>query len=220
VADFLSDEAHDESVPDQRPRTALMGFAAGGVLGMIQALADSEDDTEGGVVEDPVALRLAEEAVAHDPVDRPLGPHITGAWTTVATQVRADDYNGLLEVAAALESEGVDFGWDPYDPRDTPGFTLSGMVAVARKPYSIVVPESQAARARGAVPVVPPRGVTYAWAAGTVPRPTPVTGHVSRMSDNERLERMAAGGLPAGALVLVVVGGLVAIGAAALLLLR
>lgn len=237
MAGFWGDGTQDG--PDPDATTPPEGFATGGLIGFLSALGAPEDETDDGLVDDPEALRRAEEAVAHDPVERPAGAHIDEAWTTVATQVRPDDNAGLQDVASSLESEGIDFGWDPYDPRDRPGFTISDMVQVARKPYSIVVPESQSARAREALSGTPAQGVTYAWPTGPAPRPAPdaipgddtgsgsatsapsaVTRYGPLVSDNERLERMASGGLPAGTIALAAIAALVAIGAVAFLLLR
>lgn len=245
MADFRSDDERDderdETGPDARPQTLLMGLATGGLLGMLTALDTSDDETEDDGVEDPEALRRAEEAVSHDPVERPHGPHIDEPWTTVATQYRSDDYVGLMDVAAALDAEGIDYGWNPYDPRQRSDLAVSTFGEAVRRPYSIQVPESELGRARDALYGVPPDGVTYAWSPGPAPQrsleaassgdadpifasaastPRPVTGYGPDLSDNDRLEQLAGTGAPAGAIALAVVGGLVAIGAAAFLLSR
>jgi len=211
--DDIPDVTGDGPAPDQRPTTALMGFASGGLVGLFQALDESEDDTEGGLVEDPEALRRAEEAVAHDPELGHRGAHIDEPLVTVAVQDGPGGTAGLEDVGRALESEGIDFGWDPFDPREQNGFAL--YPGATRRAYSIVVPRSQAARAREVLYGTPPAGVSYAWAKGVprpapdaasgqdteygfgpdgLPSPRPVTGVGPAMSDNDRLERMASGG--------------------------
>lgn len=240
VGDFSTDDRQGPPAPDARPQTLLMGLASGGLIGMLTALDTSEDETGDGGVEDPEALRRAEEAVRHDPVERPRGPHIDEAWAKVARQYLSDDYVGLMDVAAVLESEGIDFGWDPYDPRQNSGLALPDFGDAVRREYSIGVPESQFARAREALYGVPPHGVIYAWSEGAVPSPVPeaalgegagsefassapsrpVTAYGPMVSDNERLERLAGGGLPSGTIALAVIAALLGIGAAAFFLTR
>lgn len=177
-------------------------------------------------VEDPQALRRAEEAVSHReaPFDGPTREHIDEPWTVVATQDSARDSAGLDDVVRSLESDGIDVGWDPYDPRDAVDFMPPDAGLTARRLFSVVVPQSQAARARESLYGVPPQGVTYAWpaAAGTArgagfdvvgPAQAPVTSADPHLSDNERLQRLAAAGLPSGAVIvavaLVLVGGVI-----------
>jgi hypothetical protein len=131
---------------------------------------------------------------------------------------------GLDTVAAALDAEGVPFGWDPYDPTDAVSFMWPGTQPIA---YRIQVPVSEVARARGVLSGRPPAGVRYVWdtsggfgAAGGPPEPdtaspappralerpfpTPVTAYGGpELSDNDRLERMASGGGSGAAWVVV-----------------
>jgi len=70
--------------------------------------------SEEEIVEDPEALRRAEEAVAHETV--PGGT-----------------MGALAEVFDALEAEGVPAGWDPYDPREAVGSPFSANALFARQ---------------------------------------------------------------------------------------
>ena len=207
--------------------SALVGFMTGGLHGLLDALdapdgASFEDD-----VEDPEALRRAEEAVTHDRPEADAGPPIEGRWAVVATQDSAADSTGLDLVAQALEADGIDCGWDPYDPRDTVNFMPPSAGLTARKLFSLVVPESEAARARESLRGAPsPYGVTYTWDASdsapaqvspvtpapmrdagfdpAAPVPTPVTSAGSGLSDNDRLERLAGDRSRTGAVVVFI----------------
>ena len=130
---------------------------------------DQPDAQDGGSfedeVDDPAALRRAEEAVSHwdSPSDGQQKPPIDEAWSVVATQNAAGDYAGLDDVARALDQDGVDFGWDPYDPRQTVNFLPPDAGLTARKLFSIMVPASQFEAARVSLYGTPPGGVAYAW---------------------------------------------------------
>jgi hypothetical protein len=233
----VSDEDGRPLTP--RAESALVAFATGGLPGLLGSLsggASFEDD-----VDDPEALRRAEDAVARqsrEPARRP-GPDarpIDEPWAAVATQVTIGDTAGLDDVVRALESDGIDSGWDPYDPRDTVNFMPPSAGMTARRPFSITVPESQVPRARECLYGAPPQGVTYMFptmgAASVPPReetpadadfgfaPSPAGARrVSKdgvpLSDNERLQRMAGGGPSIAALIvlmLVIVGTLIGVG--------
>ena len=194
--------------------TGLGAFMTGGLPGLLRSLdtgAASADD-----IDDPEALRLAEDAVARGsrvpakspgPVSRP----IDGPWTSVAMQVDPNDSAGLDDVAQALESDGIDFGWDPYDPRDAVNFGPPNAGLTARKLFSIQVPVSQVPRARECLYGDPPQGVTYVFpTTANTPAPSSTDadyGFASSdapsrrmtkdgipLSDNQRLQRMAGGG--------------------------
>jgi hypothetical protein len=156
--------APDDGMVTPGAQTALVGFMTGGLPGLLGALdarggASFEDD-----VEDPEALRRAEEAVSGRPTPAAVGGEpIDESWSVVATQDSASDSTGLDDVARSLESDGIDHGWDPYDPRDTVNFLPPSAGLTARKLFSIVVPRSQFARARESLYGAPPQGVTYAW---------------------------------------------------------
>jgi hypothetical protein len=130
-------------------------------------------------------------------------------------QLTPNDSAGLEDVVRALESDGIDFGWDPYDPRDTVNFMPPNAGLTARKLFSIQVPVSQVPRARECLYGDPPQGVTYVWPAprassaapggeaptdgdfGFAPSATPkrqLSKEGIPLSDNERLQRMAGGG--------------------------
>jgi hypothetical protein len=220
--------------------SALVGFITGGLPGLLGALdaragASFEDD-----VEDPEALRRAEDAVKRDARGTAPRPGrgaapIDESWAAVATQVTPGDTAGLDDVMRALESEGVDCGWDPYDPRDTVNFLPPTAGMTARKLFSVTVPVSQVPRAREALYGDPPDGVTYVW-----PAPGSATQASTRssdadfgfssdgaskrrrsedgvpLSDNERFQRMASRSPSVAAaivLVFVVVGTLIGVGA-------
>jgi hypothetical protein len=223
--------------------SALVGFTTGGLPGLLGVLdahdgASFEDD-----VEDPEALRRAEEAVTHDRPDAGPRQPIDGPWTVVATQDSAADSTGLELVVQALEAEGIDCGWDPYDPRDTVNFMPPSAGLTARKLFSIMVPESEAARARESLRGAPPfHGVTYVWdvpgsaavpvstaAPGATqdagfdpaaPVPTPVTSAGSGLSDNDRLEQLAGDSSRTGAVVVFIGVVLVMIVVFAFLMMR
>jgi hypothetical protein len=226
-----------------RAETALVGFMTGGLPGLLRSL-DSEGASFENDVDDPEALRRAEDAVARQSRD---GQDVTGnrapaprpidePWAPVATQMSPGNTAGLDDVVRALESDGVDFGWDPYDPRDVVNFMPPSAGLTARKLFSVVVPVSQVGRARESLYGDPPAGVTYAWqTAGPVsarPVETPASDQdfdfgsspapkrqMSKdgipLSDNDRFARMASGGPSAAVMIVIVfivVGTLLAVG--------
>lgn len=213
------DGARDRMTRPSNPGAAqspLAGFLNDGIPGLIAALdaqgASIEDD-----VEDPSALRAAEDAVMRGGSEVPgagsrRAPRIDESWSVVATQLSPADHAGLDDVARLLESDGVDFGWDPMDPREAVGFTPPAAGLFAGKLASIVVPASQVGAARQSLYGQPPQGVTYPWseadaplfhsdAAAGMPAPpvgrsaVPVTGADPRLSDNARLAGLAGGGM-------------------------
>ena len=223
--------------------TALVGFMTGGLPGLLRSLdaqgASFEDD-----VDDPEALRRAEDAVARQSRE---GQEVTGnrapaprpidePWTPVATQMAPGDNAGLDDVVRSLESDGVDFGWDPYDPRDVVNFMPPSAGLTARKLFSVMVPVSQVGRARESLYWDPPDGVTYVWqTAGPVPARLVETPAADQdfslgsspapkrqtskdgipLSDNERFARMASGGPSVAVMIVIVfivVGTLLAVG--------
>lgn len=234
----------------QGATTALVGFLTGGLPGLLETLdAGSAESLDEGV-DDPAALHRAEEAVSHwdTPADGIGGKKPSDEpWTTVATQVSPGDTIGLEDVVRSLESDGIDCGWDPYDPRETVNFLPPNAGLTARKPFAIAVPASQLARARESLYGTPPDGVTYAWsrtapsdfasdspdsvdasaaddrgfdfASSGAPKPTAVRGGAP-LSDNDFLARSARAGMPAGTVIGVVVVVLILIAAVAFLVVR
>jgi len=214
-----------------RAESAVGAFLTGGLPGLLGALdtGESSDDD----IEDPEALRRAEDAVAHEsretvPRSGPASRRIDEPWTAVAMQVTPGDSAGLEDVVRALESEGIDIGWDPYDPRDTVSFTAPVVGVTARKVFSILVPVSQVPRARECLYGTPPQGVTYVFptegagpaaaegAASVGPdadygfESSPArTRQLSKdgipLSDNRRLERTAGDGPSVLVMVIVAV---------------
>jgi hypothetical protein len=179
----------------------------------------SEDDT----VEDPEALRRAEEAVARideRPAGGPTDPDET--WVPVARDTSEGAMRlPLIDVFEALEAEDVPAGWEPYDPRES----VPSPYGLSRV-FRVMVPESSLSQARSVLYGVPPEGVEYAWptgpaAAGPGPGlPTPVTGVGSPFSDNALLARQAAGGGGGIGAALAVFAGLLVVAIALFVLLR
>lgn len=258
---FWEREVGDESepLPDAMtvmadgPLTAdatsvLVGFATGGIIGALQALEkDTWDESGDPNVEDPDALRRAEEAAAHSTGRGPRRP--AEDWAPIARQAGEALIGGLQSVAVALQAGGVAVGWDPYDPRDTPGFLLPTMGTPART-FTLLVPVSQVRTARDAVGDLRPQGVTFAWDSALergavlpvretieaesaareaaeeaeyglpdVPEESGPTAVTAygRFSDNARMERMASGRSPGCALGAILIVVLFIIGAAFLM---
>ncbi len=212
---------------DPKARTRAAGLASGGLVGFFQSLQAMGETPED--IEDPALLRAAEAAVARDEGQPAVSkPAIDEAWQTVATHDGAGGLAGLEDVARALDSEGITVGWDPYAPGDEVGFMPPGMSA---RVYSLQVPASQVAKAREVLYGIAPQGVTYGWArepkpasaldtepadaefgfAHTGTRPTPRIGDPT-ISDNQRLQSMAAGGPSGAAIAFALIGVLVAVG--------
>jgi hypothetical protein len=189
---------------------------------------DSDEDSwplsDEETVEDPEALRRAEEAVARMD-ERPAGgqPGPEGTWVPVASESVPGGMMivALTEVFDTIEAEGVPVGWDPRDPRE------DGLSPVAngKSTYRVMVPEDSLAQVRRALYGVPPDGVEYAWptgpaAATSPPVPTPVTGAGTSLSDNAAFARQAEGGGAGVGIALLLAVALLAIAIAAFLLLR
>jgi hypothetical protein len=150
-------------------------------------------------IDDPEALRRAEEAVAHDrPLPDTVRAPIDEEWTKVATHDGAGGTAGLEVVAGALRDAGVPVGWDPFEPSEMVGFVPPG---ASLRAYALQVPVSQVARAHEVLGDSAPQGVTYSWG--------PVTA-VRAPSDNERLERIAGGG-PSALAIAVATGVLLVV---------
>lgn len=214
---------------------AFDAFATGGLPGLLDATdSDPWDESGDPNVEDPEALRRAEEAAAGSGLapGRGRGTRSQEEWVPIARETGESLFGGLQAVAAALQSEDVPFGWDPYDPRDMPSF-LPPMLGTPARSFAVLVPASAVRSAREAIGDLAPEGVDYPWskkpddlsdgnpadhdASATVDA-APVTAY-GRMSDNERLQRMASGrSSGCAATVLCVGAGLVfaCYGAAAL----
>ena len=157
-------------------------------------------------IEDPEALRRAEEAVAHED-EGPMGPQLVSdeLWVTVATEVESGGgERGLQDVVLALQSEGIDFGWDPRDPLEPVNDPVAGLMG-QRPTYSVLVPESELGHALQVLEGVRPANVRYnSLDAVAMSRPreavigpkgapsfTAVTAYRGdhALSDNARLER-------------------------------
>jgi hypothetical protein len=160
--------------------SAIEGLVTGGLPGMLRALDTNPDyDPDNGPgIDDPEALRRAEDAVRgvdaseHGLGDQPRVRLIDEDMTPVATQTVMGQYAGLEDVIRALESEGIDCGWDPNDPRDTVGFTPPGVGMGTQKLFAVVVPVSEVGRARQVLYGEPPQGVKYAWPSTGDARPS------------------------------------------------
>jgi hypothetical protein len=190
-------------------------------MGLLHGLETSDGPEDG--VDDPEALRRAEEAVAHD--DRSPGgslEHIDERWASVATG-GTGGVPALVAIASTLEGAGVPVGWDPYAPSEAVGFMWPG---TETRIYTVQVPVSQLTRARDSLPGSPLPGVTYAWNAVSDAPPVSVgdaglsgsasarssaagSGADASTSDNRRLEHLS-GSRPS----LVMIAGRVLIGLA------
>lgn len=231
-------------------QTALVGFLTAGLPGLLGAFDARDGASFESEVDDPEALRAAEDAVAREGRgERGGGPsavRIDEPWAIVATQNDPADTFGLDEVVGSLRSEGIDTGWDPYDPRDVVGFTPPSAGLTARKLFSVLVPASQAASARDCLGTEAPHGVTYPWTAADwsqreAPGPEagaedgapdeygfvlvtsakrPVSPDGRPLSDNVHAQRMADGGTPGGTWILVLATCFVLVVAVAFLVLR
>jgi hypothetical protein len=239
----------DVTPPSERTgpdaRSLLVDFATGGLAGLLHGLdAQGPDDDEN--VEDPEALRRAEEAIAHDePIPVDGDSPIDEPWARVATQDGAGGTAGIQLVAAALDAANVPFGWDPYAPSEAVGFVWPG---TETRVFALQVPASQVPLARRALSGPAPQGVRYEWGsapatmfgpdaastsadAGSEPgsegfagvtdgTATPVTGYGPPLNDNERLERLARGGASGAGIALAVGAGLLVIAIALFMVLH
>jgi hypothetical protein len=130
--------------------------------------ADPEDtgfaEADADLIEDPEALRRAEEAVAE--MDEPTTPWVPtdAEWVPVASAPSSAAWS-LEELRGVLEAEGIPAGYDPYDPREAISLPY-GMTSVFR----VIVP---AERLRGALRIVSELSAEgAAWApVRTEPRP-------------------------------------------------
>jgi hypothetical protein len=206
--------------PPEEP-APFEGFATGGLMGLLHGLDAVGTSDEG--VDDPEALRRAEEAVAHDaPVASGSLAPIDEAWETVAMQTRPGGLAGLEDVARALDSEAVPVGWAPYALGQALGLTIPGAEV---RVYSVQVPASYVARANEILAGAPPEGVTYG--RGAQPRPRPDAGESAsesgfdraeprpavrvggpELSDNERMERLAGGRRSGCGIAVILIGAL------------
>jgi hypothetical protein len=160
--------------------SAIEGLVTGGLPGMLRALDmnPAYDPDDGPGIDDPEALRRAEDAVRGVDAsegglgDQPRVRPIDEDMARIATQTVTGQYAGLEDVIRALESEGIDCGWDPNDPRDTVGFTPPGVGMGTQKLFAVVVPVSEVGRARQVLCGEPPQGVRYAWPPTAVFRPS------------------------------------------------
>jgi hypothetical protein len=160
--------------------SAIEGLASGGLPGMLRALDTNPDyDPDNGPgIDDPEALRRAEDAVRgvgaseHGLGDKPRLLPVVEDMAPIAMQTVTGQYAGLEDVLRALESEGIVCGWDPYDPRDLIGFTPPGVGTGTQKLFAIVVPLSSVEAARQVLYGVPPQGVKYAWPTTAGVQPT------------------------------------------------
>jgi hypothetical protein len=233
---FWDREPHDGQDAETTDPGPLEALLTGGLPGFLEASLGRDDEeplSEDEIVEDPEALRRAEEAVAGLDAAAP-GPPLAGSdepWVPAAAQTSPDGIVGLREVLEVLESEGVAAGWDPYDPVDA----IRPVPGIERG-YRILVPESSVARVRGLLPAVAPVGVRYAWPTGpaaavappaeegvasvsTVPA-TPITGVDRPLSDNELLAGLASSGRSGLAVAIAVFAVVVAVGVVVYVLLR
>ncbi len=224
-------------------QSVLTGFLTGGISGLADAIEAERGASADEDVEDPRALRMAEDEVSRQgrtpTTMRSSSDRIDESWKAVATQLAPGDNAGLDDVVRSLQSDGIDCGWDPYDPRDTVNFMPPSAGLTARKLFSVVVPSSQFARAQDSLYGSPPLGVTYPWSSSMSSRagdpvamqnagpdvgtdagpPTVLSKDGIPLSDNTRFEQMASGG-SGGAWIIAVAVVIVLIVAAAFLAIR
>jgi hypothetical protein len=168
-------------------------------------VAEDDDRAEYDEVEDPEALRRAEEAVSHSEPDE-VGPAVFNdeTWVGIAWQDGSPaGVRGLQDVVLALTAEGIESGWDPHDPLEPAVGPYTLWQQGVPTNYAVLVPASQLVRGLQVLGSPAPDGVGYASpesAVDTSPTPaglqppvpafTPVTsysqGHA--LSDNARLE--------------------------------
>lgn len=115
------------------------------------------DPSDDECVDDPEALKAAEEAVARDEEESPHREPIDERWVPMAraaerslampaaffSELPLSERLRLQVMADALGEAGIDVGWDPYPP----GEVFSHQYRVARA-FQLLVPESQAEDAR------------------------------------------------------------------------
>jgi hypothetical protein len=180
-----------EELLNPEAKSVLLGFATGGIVGALQALdRDTWDESDSPGVDDPEALRRAEESVA-----RRSGPweerrSAPGEdWVPVARHVGEDLVGGLQPVAVALQLADIPVGWDPYDPRDAPQF-LPPVMGTPGRTFMLLVPASRVRDAREALADLPADDVTFLWPdAASVPAQTVA---VRETIEAEKAEREAA----------------------------
>jgi hypothetical protein len=163
-------DARDERLLNDDATSVLVGFATGGLIGALQALErDPWDESDSPGVEDPDALRRAEEAVAGERSPW-LEPRLTAGegWAPIAKQVGQAFVGGLQEVAVALHTAGIPVGWDPYDPREAPNF-LPPLLGTPGRTFVVLVPASRLRDAREAVGDLRPEDVTFLWPEAGAP---------------------------------------------------
>jgi hypothetical protein len=102
-----------------------------------------ESDRE--LIDDPEALRRAEEAVAHAIEAPERWVPTDTVWVPVARAATGAAWS-LAEVRDMLDGEGIPARFDPHDPRDA----ISLPYGLPRE-FAVVVPESRVRDARALV---------------------------------------------------------------------
>jgi hypothetical protein len=120
------------------------------------AIDDDElPEADRDLVDDPEALRRAEEAVAHAEAAPELWVPTDTVWVPVATAVSNAAWT-LAEVHDVLETEGIPARYDPHDPREA--FSLP--YGLPRE-YAVIVPETHAPAARRFVAELAAEGAAW-----------------------------------------------------------
>lgn len=124
---------------------------------------DEIPEADRDLVEDPEALRRAEEAVAHaQEAPEPWVPTDT-VWVPVASAATNAAWT-LAELHDVLQAEGIPARYDPHDPRDAISLPY-GLPRV----YAVIVPETHAAAARRLVAEIAAGGAPWTPVPGARP---------------------------------------------------
>jgi hypothetical protein len=115
---------------------------------------ESEQDAE--LIDDPDALRRAEQAVAHLDERSVTWVPTDAEWSPVAVASGSSGWT-LGEVRDVLEAEGIPAGYDPYDPREA--ITLP--YGLPRE-FRVVVPAARLNDARRIVAELAVGGASWA----------------------------------------------------------
>jgi hypothetical protein len=124
---------------------------------------DEMSEADRDLIEDPEALRQAEEAVAHAEAAPERWVPTDAVWVPVATALTNAAWT-LAEVHDVLEAEGIPARYDPHDPKES--FSLP--YGLPRE-YAVIVPESHAGAAQRLVAELAASGAVWTAVPGGRP---------------------------------------------------
>jgi hypothetical protein len=124
---------------------------------------DELPEADRDLVDDPDALRRAEEEVAHAQAAPEKWVPTDTVWVPVATAATSAAWT-LAEVHDVLEGEGIPARYDPHDPREA--FSLP--YGLPRE-YAVIVPEVNAVSARRLVADLAAGGAAWSPVEGAQP---------------------------------------------------